>query len=155
MLISASSSAPVSDKKRNMMNAAYSTPTFSNDKQRGIIMSGPKTNQFLAGNVKPHQDSSALEMFEPSVPVPSDPNNWSVPEVEAWARTLPHFGNKLGNIMLEFQINGHVLMGLTRDSMKDELSLVFGEIAQLETDIARLRGRQRLQEEGLPPRYDA
>ncbi|KAI8832278.1 hypothetical protein BJ741DRAFT_710936 [Chytriomyces cf. hyalinus JEL632] len=130
-------SALVSDEKRSMMNASYVPANSSNEKQRDHF---------------PSDGSVALDMAAPQVSATLDPIEWSVSDVVAWARAIPHFGDKLGNIMLEFQINGRVLMGLTRDSMKEELRLVFGEVAQLEAGIAQLRG---VQGEGLPPSYDA
>ncbi|KAJ3266609.1 hypothetical protein HDU77_000160 [Chytriomyces hyalinus] len=150
--------APALDEKSSMMNAAYaarSTPTISSSRQRDSLLSdGSNVQRF--NTVASHAvsaDRSSVSL--PPVPTSSDPNQWTVAEVEAWARGLPHFGDKLGNIMLEYQINGRVLMGLDRNAMKDELGLVFGEVSQLEADIAQLRGQLPVQEEGLPPGYDA
>ncbi|KAJ3383784.1 hypothetical protein HDU80_001150 [Chytriomyces hyalinus] len=128
------------DKSRSMMNASYVPANYSNEKQRDNV---------------PSDGSIALDMAVPQVPGSIDPNEWSVSEVVAWARAIPHVGTKLGNIMLEYQVSGRVLMGLTRDSMKDELGLVFGEVTQLEAGIAQLRGELLVQEQGLPPSYDA
>ncbi|KAJ3391659.1 hypothetical protein HDU80_011000 [Chytriomyces hyalinus] len=146
------------DEKSSMMNAVYaarSTPTNSSSRQRDSLLSdGSNVQRF--NTVASHAvsaDRSSVSL--PPVPTSSDPNEWSVAEVEAWARALPHFGDKLGNVMLEYRINGRVLMGLTRDTMKDELGLVFGEVTQLEAYIAQLRGELLVQEEGLPPSYDA
>ncbi|KAJ3236425.1 hypothetical protein HDU81_010808 [Chytriomyces hyalinus] len=129
-------SAPPSKDKSSMMNASYVTSTSSNEKQRD-------------------NGSNSLDMSVPQVTATLNPNEWSVSEVVAWARDIPHFGTKIGNIMLEYQVSGRVLMGLTRDSMKDELGLVFGEVSQLEASIAQLRGELLAQEQGLPPSYDA
>ncbi|KAJ3234470.1 hypothetical protein HDU78_005831 [Chytriomyces hyalinus] len=151
--ISDSSPGPVS--KSSIMNAAYVTPTYPGDKKRAIVTpDGSNTQQFIVADSRPYHVGNALEILQPPVLVTLDPYKWSVAEVEAWARGLPHFGNKLGNIMLEYQINGRVLMGLTRDSMKEELGLVFGEVSQLEADIAQLRGELLVREEGSPPDYD-
>ncbi|KAJ3234469.1 hypothetical protein HDU78_005830 [Chytriomyces hyalinus] len=128
------------DKSSSMMNASYVPANYPNEKQRDNI---------------PSDGSIALDTAVPQVPGTLDPNEWSVSEVVAWARAIPHVGTKLGNIMLEYQVSGRVLMGLTRDSMKDELGLVFGEVTQLEAGIAQLRGELLVQEEGLPPSYDA
>ncbi|KAJ3230320.1 hypothetical protein HDU78_008491 [Chytriomyces hyalinus] len=150
--------APALDERSSMMNAAYaarSTPTISSSRQRDSLLSDGSNMQHF-NTVASH----AVSIDQLSVPLPpvsttSDPNEWTAEEVEAWARSLPHFGDKLGNIMLEYQINGRVLMGLDRNAMKDELGLVFGEVSQLEADIAQLRGELPVQEEGLPPVYDA
>ncbi|KAI8832279.1 hypothetical protein BJ741DRAFT_614905 [Chytriomyces cf. hyalinus JEL632] len=152
--ISDASPAPVS--KISLMNAVYVTPTYRGDEKRDIVTSdGPRsTQQFIVADSRPYHVGNALEIPQPPVLVTMDPSKWSVAEVEAWARALPHFGNKLGNIMLEYQINGRVLMGLTRNTMKDELGLVFGEVSQLAADIAQLRDAS-LSEAGLPPGYDA
>ncbi|KAJ3391661.1 hypothetical protein HDU80_011002, partial [Chytriomyces hyalinus] len=151
--ISDSSPGPVS--KSSIMNAAYVTPTYPGDKKRAIVTPDARNpQQFIVADSMPYHVANALEISQPPVLVTLDPHKWSVAEVEAWARALPHFGNKLGNIMLEYQINGRVLMGLTRDSMKEELGLVFGEVSQLEADIAQLRGELLVQEEGSPPDYD-
>ncbi|KAJ3236422.1 hypothetical protein HDU81_010805 [Chytriomyces hyalinus] len=141
---SAPSPAPVS--KSSMMNAAYVPPTYRKSETDGA-------QQFIVADSTPYHVGNAQEVSQPPHLVTSDPSKWSVAEVEAWARALPHFGSKIGNIMLEYQINGRVLMGLTRDSMKDELGLVFGEVAQLEADIAVLRA-VGVREDGLPPGYD-
>ncbi|KAJ3236424.1 hypothetical protein HDU81_010807 [Chytriomyces hyalinus] len=140
-------SAPVSDEKTSMMNAAYVSATHSNVK---VPSDG---SNILASNIA--DAGKTIDMTVPQGPVTSNPNEWSVAEVVAWARTIPHFGSKLGGIMLEYQVSGHVLMGLTRDSMKDELGLVFGEVTQLETSIAQLQVGSSVQENGLPPSYDA
>ncbi|KAJ3231477.1 hypothetical protein HDU78_007703 [Chytriomyces hyalinus] len=150
--------APALDERSSMMNAAYaarSTPTISSSRQRDSLLSDGSNMQHF-NTVASH----AVSMDQSSVPLPpvsttSDPNEWTAEEVEAWARSLPHFGDKLGNIMLEYQINGRVLMGLDRNAMRDELGLVFGEVSQLEADIAQLRGDLPVQEEGLPPVYVA
>ncbi|KAJ3236421.1 hypothetical protein HDU81_010804 [Chytriomyces hyalinus] len=150
---------PPLDEKSSMMNAAYaprSTPTISSSRQRDSLLSdgfnAQRVNTAASYPVSAYRSSPSL----PPVPTTSDPNQWTVAEVEAWARSLPHFGNKLGDVMLEYQINGRVLMGLDRDAMKDELGLVFGEVSQLEADIAQLRGGLVgvRDEEGLPPDYD-
>ncbi|KAJ3266608.1 hypothetical protein HDU77_000159 [Chytriomyces hyalinus] len=155
--IVAPSSAPNLDEKSSMMNAVYaarSTPTNSSSRQGNSLLSdGSNVQRF--NTVASHAvsaDRSSVSL--PPIPASSDPNEWSVAEVEAWARALPHFGDKLGNVMLEYRINGRVLMGLTRDTMKDELGLVFGEVTQLEADIAQLRGELLVREEGSPPDYD-
>ncbi|KAJ3224237.1 hypothetical protein HDU78_011027, partial [Chytriomyces hyalinus] len=111
--------------------------------------------QFIVADSTPYLVENTLNVTVPPVPVTSDPNDWSVIEVAAWARAIPHFGDKFGNIMVEYQVSGSVLMGLTRDSMKDELGLVFGEVTQLEASIAQLRRGLLMQDEGLPPGYDA
>ncbi|KAJ3231475.1 hypothetical protein HDU78_007701 [Chytriomyces hyalinus] len=159
--IPASSRAPALDTKLGIMNAAYAAPTYPIDKKRDIFTTDGATTsrQFIVADSKlQHHVGNAREIPHPPSPAPApgtlDPNEWGVSEVVAWARAIPHFGTKLGNIMLEYQVSGHVLMGLTRDSMKDELGLVFGEVTHLEAGIAQLRGLL-VQDEGLPPGYDA
>ncbi|KAI8615712.1 hypothetical protein BC830DRAFT_1081097 [Chytriomyces sp. MP71] len=151
---------PVKSQNRleTTLNEVYTPRSTSSRGVATASVSEFVETEVQSAGVFPSNTSSRTSRHEatsftggPSTQPLGAPETWTIEQAATWASNHPLLGAKFSNVIRENQVNGSLLLTITRQEMKQELGLVFGEVVTFANAVNELRGGASGTEE--PPVY--
>ncbi|KAI8615714.1 hypothetical protein BC830DRAFT_1121308 [Chytriomyces sp. MP71] len=144
-----------SSHSSNPANSTASSTAYQRPQAGALPTKGPNAlentlNASYAGAAAANGRNPAFSLTLANEAASTNPAEWTMNQAAAWAHGISHVGPRLSDLILHNRIDGTILLGMSRDDIRREFGLVYGDAITVFNAIDSIRNEME-----TPPMYDS